>query len=60
MDFDQDSFGSFKEFFYNVDDEFLVKMILYDPKSIYRLCTFLSLDLQLEKEYLKNQIKKPN
>jgi hypothetical protein len=60
MDFDQDSFGSFKEFFYNVDDEFLVKMILYDPKSIYRLCAFLSLDLQLEKEYLKNQIKKPN
>ena len=56
MDFNRDSFGSFKEFFYNVDDELLVKMFLYDPKSLYRLCAFLSLDLQLEKEHLENQI----
>ena len=60
MDFNQDSFGNFKEFFYNVDEELLVKMFLYDPKSLYRLCAFLSLDLQLEKEHLENQIKKPD
>lgn len=58
MDFNQDSFGNFKEFFYNVDEELLVKMFLYDPKSLYRLCAFLSLDLQLEKEYEKKIQKK--
>jgi hypothetical protein len=60
MDIEIEDIGNFKEFFHSVDDELLLKMFLYDPKSIYRLCAFLSLDLQLEKEYLEKTQKKPN
>jgi len=58
MNIDLEGISSFSEFFDSVDDEFLIKMYMYDPKSLYRMCAFLSLDLQLEKEHQEKTQKK--
>ena len=42
--------NSFKEFFEELDDEFLIKLHLADPRNLTRLCVMYSLDLQMEKE----------
>lgn len=48
-----DEVGTFTDFFENVEDDLLMQMYMYDPKSLYRMCTFLTLDLQLQKENAK-------
>jgi hypothetical protein len=50
MDIEIEEVNSFKEFFDQLDEEFLIKLYLSDPKSIYRMCVLLSLDIQLEIE----------
>jgi hypothetical protein len=45
-----DEIGTFIDFFENVDDDLLMQMYMYDPKSLYRMCTFLTLDLQMKIE----------
>jgi hypothetical protein len=48
-----DEVGTFTDFFENVEDDLLMQMYMYDPRSLYRMCTFLTLDLQLQKENAK-------
>lgn len=50
MDIEIEEVNSFREFFDQLDEEFLIKLYLSDPKSIYRMCVLLSLDIQLEIE----------
>jgi len=48
-----DEIGTFTDFFENVEDDLLMQMYMYDPRSLYRMCTFLTLDLQMQKENAK-------
>lgn len=48
-----DEVGTFTDFFENVEDDLLMQMYMYDPRSLYRMCIFLTLDLQLQKENAK-------
>lgn len=48
-----DEVGTFTDFFENVEDDLLMQMYMYDPRSLYRMCIFLTLDLQLQKENTK-------
>jgi len=50
MDFEIEKINSFREFFDHLDEEFLIKLYIADPRSIYRMCVLLSLDIQLEEE----------
>ena len=54
-DIDLEGISSFSEFFEQIDDEFLIKIYLYDPKSLHRMCAMLSLDYQMEEEYQKKK-----
>ena len=47
--------NSFKEFFDELDEEFLIKLHLADPYNLHRLCVMYSLDLQMEKEEITNE-----
>ena len=47
--------NSFKEFFDELDEEFLIKLHLEDPYNLHRLCVMYSLDLQMEKEEIANE-----
>lgn len=47
--------NSFKEFFDELDEEFLIKLHLADPYNLHRLCVMYSLDLQMEKEEIANE-----
>lgn len=48
-----DEIGTFTDFFENIEDDLLMQMYMYDPRSLYRMCTFLTLDLQMQKENAK-------
>ena len=48
-----DEVGTFTDFFENVEDDLLMQMYMYDPRSLYRMCVFLTLDLQIQKENAK-------
>ena len=47
--------NSFREFFDQLDDEFLIKLHLAGPYNLHRLCAMYSLDLQMEKEAIENE-----
>ena len=36
------------------DDDMWVELIIYSPQSVKNICMFISLDLQVEKEYNEN------
>tara|TARA_R110000803_G_scaffold202817_1_gene268131 strand:- start:53 stop:232 length:180 start_codon:yes stop_codon:yes gene_type:complete len=40
------------------DDDMWVELIIHSPQSVKNICMFISLDLQIEKEY--NEISKSN
>ena len=36
------------------DDDMWVELIIHSPQSVKNICMFISLDLQIEKEYNEN------
>ncbi len=52
-------FPSFTQIFNEFDDESLIQLALYNPSALHKMCIFLSVDLQLEKEH-QLLIKKGN
>jgi hypothetical protein len=55
MDTEIEEVNSFREFFDELDEEFLIKLHLADPYNLHRLCVMYSLDLQMEKEEIANE-----
>ena len=47
---DRTHFPTFREIFDEFDDEDLIEFAQNNPKTLQKLCMFLSVDLQLEKE----------
>jgi hypothetical protein len=50
-------FPSFSTIFEEFDDEVLAELALYNPSALWKMCVFLSLDIQLEKEQLEKLSK---
>ena len=48
-----DEIGTFTDFFENIEDDLLMQMYRYDPRRLYRMCIFLTRDLQMQKENAK-------
>jgi hypothetical protein len=44
---------NFFDIFESMDNEFLVDMVVNDPKQMKRMCTFLTIDYQVRKEGIK-------
>ena len=43
---------NFSDIFETMDEEYLEEIALHDPKTLIRMCTFLTLDAQIRREGL--------
>ncbi len=51
-------FDDFTQFFFKLDDEFFIELYETDYERIEQICWFLSLDVELQKQEIRNGDKR--
>ena len=52
-------FPTFTQIFNEFDDQTLIELAMYNPGALQKMCQFLTIDLQMEREY-EVTVKKGN
>ena len=51
-------FDDFTQFFFKLDDEFFIELYETDYERLEQICWFLSLDVELQKQEIRNGDKR--